>query len=583
MECSLATRGWACVSRTGELRTCVGCKLTFHHLCCVFADSCYDPSGENCLTCEAAKRGSAAPAAGSRGAGAGPLALPVAAATGATVAGAAGCLGAPENNAGGKMLDTSQPTGWFAMFQPLRQSSKQPRTSNAASAEAKRGVSQKAAAAVAAAAAKNDLEGAAAVLAAHAPPKHELARARVVSINDGGARKRKSGSADARTDGVQPADSKPLIVEDSTTDTDTLAAAPAAKKARAAAAGRPAAATTNGGERCKVPPAKRLHERHDGKTLAEHGFVVNPNNARQLFCLSCSAPVNTKKDRITDHIKSLTHQRNAEKEKRREERFVYINEALEQAQENNQVGTGAHADTGRGVTVATARARVQLLESWLAAGIPIAKMNGVRDTLQRLTRVGLTSHMNDLIPIINSAHRKELKEWLKDNQLCLALDTASREGECFALTARIINSKTFQPETRLIAVRLYESSFNGAQLACVLNGLLGAELGIAPGNIIATVRDRAAYGKISMRTLTPLWQNALDMECFAHTFNHVGENMHHTTLTNFTRSLSHLWSKSHRARVMWRDMVGVYPPSSADNRWWSWCVRCGNKCVLAPR
>ena len=96
---------------------------------------------------------------------------------------------------------------------------------------------------------------------------------------------------------------------------------------------------------------------------------------------------------------------------------------------------------------------------------------------------------------------------------------------------------TFLPETRLIALRCYESSFNGVQLAGVLNQITH-ELGIAPLNIVSTSRDRAAFGKTAIDAVKVFWSNSLDMECLPHTFSHVGEHMKHASLTEFHQSIS---------------------------------------------
>jgi hypothetical protein len=171
---------------------------------------------------------------------------------------------------------------------------------------------------------------------------------------------------------------------------------------------------------------------------------------------------------------------------------------------------------------------LELLESWLRSGIKVKKLDGVRKCWEKNTHTTLTgsSHMKDYIPVLRAAHLVELRTWIGENWVALALDAASREGECFALTVRIINRESFVAETCLVAMRMYASSFNGAALAAVLNQI-SAELRIQPQKIAATVRDRAAYGRVAMKTLHPLWPCALDMECFAHTLNHVGEKMHH--------------------------------------------------------
>jgi hypothetical protein len=173
---------------------------------------------------------------------------------------------------------------------------------------------------------------------------------------------------------------------------------------------------------------------------------------------------------------------------------------------------------------------------------------------------------------VHAAHISELRDHISGRLVGLALDAASRDGECFAITVRTINPQTFVAETCLIAVRMYALSFSGVELASVMNKLTH-EMGIDPYNIVVTMRDRAQYGKVAMDVLRPLWANTLDMECFAHTLNHVGEQFNHPHLTALLQALSYAWSVSSRAQQLWCKLTGRMPPSASQTRWWSRCAR----------
>jgi hypothetical protein len=146
--------------------------------------------------------------------------------------------------------------------------------------------------------------------------------------------------------------------------------------------------------------------------------------------------------------------------------------------------------------------------------------------LEKFTHLQLTSssHLREYIPIVREAHSEEIRAYLKGKEVGLALDAASRDGECFAVTARTIDPKTFVAKTCLIAARMYALSFNGVQLAGALNNL-AHEVGVHPDKIIVTMRDRARYGEVAMDVLKPMWPRTLDMECLAHTLNRVGSSL----------------------------------------------------------
>ena len=369
------------------------------------------------------------------------------------------------------------------------------------------------------------------------------AQSRSVSVNDGGQRKRKAPS------------SKP----DDAADGRDVA------PARTRGLGAGAAKT------CTVSAETRLREGVvNGKSIRDHGFVRNSNNVALLWCEPCGKETTTRLDRIKDHINSASHLAAAERAQRRKAKFMYINVEIKAAAARNQVATGAHADSG-GVTDKTVRHRLKVLKGWLESGCELEKLDVFRPTMEECSQDTLTgaNHMGELIPILRNALLAELRAWLAGKHVQLALDGASREGECFGLTARIINMATFLPETRLIALRCYESSFTGKQLAGVLNQIVH-ELGIAPLNIVSTSRDRAMYGKVAIDALKTFWRNALDMECLPHTLSHVGERMTHASLTEFHQALSYIWGTSNKARVVWNARMGQAPPRYAANRWWSW-------------
>ena len=386
----------------------------------------------------------------------------------------------------------------------------------------------------------------------------ELAAARSVSVNDGGARKRRK----AVSDSGKPADSGG---ENGEGDSEPAAQA-AGRKRKTRGLGK----DTRPGKACGVSAETRLREFNvDGKSIREHGMEKDRTTG-ELWCRACRKPVTTKADRITDHIRSVSHQAAFEAVKKKDVRLQFVDTSLAAAVANNQVATGAHADNG-GVTQKEVRFRLDTLRGWRYSGCELEKLDSFRPTKEEYAHLKLTnaSHKGELIPVLRNAEVLELRAWLAGKHVQLALDGASREGECFGLTARIINTLTFKPETRLIALRRHSSSFCGKQLAGVLNTITH-EFRIAPLDVIATSRDRAAYGRVAIEALKPFWSNSVDMECLPHTFSHVGQHMTHASLTEFHQGLSYMWCMSNKAQKLWEERMGHKPPRESANRWWSW-------------
>ena len=47
------------------------------------------------------------------------------------------------------------------------------------------------------------------------------------------------------------------------------------------------------------------------------------------------------------------------------------------------------------------------------------------------------------------------------------------------------------------------------------------------------MRDRASVNEVAMRTIKVVYNELLDVGCFSHTFNHVGERMNTPILHDF--------------------------------------------------
>ena len=54
---------------------------------------------------------------------------------------------------------------------------------------------------------------------------------------------------------------------------------------------------------------------------------------------------------------------------------------------------------------------------------------------------------------------------------------------------------------------------------------LSTELGIASHLVVAAMHDRAAVNEVAVRTVSILFDRLMDVGCFSHTLDHVGEKM----------------------------------------------------------
>ena len=95
------------------------------------------------------------------------------------------------------------------------------------------------------------------------------------------------------------------------------------------------------------------------------------------------------------------------------------------------------------------------------------------------------------------------------------------------------------------------------------------ELGIPSHLLIASMRDRASVNSVAMRTLSIVYPQVFDIECFSHTLDHVGEHLRTLVLDDFISAWIGLFSRSPKNKLMWKTITGIAPASYSVTRWWS--------------
>ena len=65
----------------------------------------------------------------------------------------------------------------------------------------------------------------------------------------------------------------------------------------------------------------------------------------------------------------------------------------------------------------------------------------------------------------------------------------------------------------------------GEKIAQQIIVIVSTEFGISSNLIVAAMRGRASVNDVAMRTIKVVYNELLDVGCFSHTLNHVGERM----------------------------------------------------------
>ena len=66
-----------------------------------------------------------------------------------------------------------------------------------------------------------------------------------------------------------------------------------------------------------------------------------------------------------------------------------------------------------------------------------------------------------------------------------------------------------------------------------------------------------------------VYPNLLDVGCFSHTLDIVGEHFHIPTLSKFTSLWVSLFTHSPKVCILWKDYTAISMPSYSPTRWWS--------------
>jgi len=114
---------------------------------------------------------------------------------------------------------------------------------------------------------------------------------------------------------------------------------------------------------------------------------------------------------------------------------------------------------------------------------------------------------------------------------------------------------------------LLTKSLTGEEVARLLIAALSTELGIPTASVVAVMRDRASVNDVAVRTLSVVYNQMVDVGCFSHTLDHVGEHMNTPILDKFTTAWIGLFSHSPKSRLAWRTQTGLPPRSYSSTRW----------------
>lgn len=88
-------------------------------------------------------------------------------------------------------------------------------------------------------------------------------------------------------------------------------------------------------------------------------------------------------------------------------------------------------------------------------------------------------------------------------------------------------------EQQLLQLKTLAKSMTGEEIAREVISVLSTGYSIGSNQLLAGMRDRASVNNVAMRIIKVLYPYMLDVGCFSHTTDHVGEHFNTPVLSPF--------------------------------------------------
>ena len=111
-------------------------------------------------------------------------------------------------------------------------------------------------------------------------------------------------------------------------------------------------------------------------------------------------------------------------------------------------------------------------------------------------------------------------------------------------------------EERLIRFELLAKSLSGEEIAHQLIVVFSAKLTISSKLVVAAMHDCVSANNVAMCTVKVVYPSILDIGCFAHTLDRVGERFKVPFVNDFTTYWISLFIHSFKPCLLWKERTG---------------------------
>ena len=160
-----------------------------------------------------------------------------------------------------------------------------------------------------------------------------------------------------------------------------------------------------------------------------------------------------------------------------------------------------------------------------------------------------------------------IKQEINGKHLSIVFDGTTHVCEAMVVVLQHVTSN-WQLKQKVGNLMLLAKSITGEEVARQIISFINGN-GVPFHLLVAAMRNRASVKTVAMRTVSILYNQVMDIGCFSHTLDLVGELMKTPILDDFINSWVSLFSHSPKSRLLWRTQAGSSPASYSATRWWS--------------
>ena len=303
----------------------------------------------------------------------------------------------------------------------------------------------------------------------------------------------------------------------------------------------------------KNPPRGKRRSRglgvSDPKSVTPQQRVAEFTNEKltvsnnKLFCSACREELSVKCSVVRMHIQSTKH-------KTSKERLLLNKKTEKDIADALQISDQMVNSKGETLPEDQRVYRIKVVRTFLHCGVPLNKISEFRELLEEnALRLTDRRHMSDMVPFILEREKVKIKQEIAQKPLAIIFDGTTRLGEALRIVVRFIDSE-WSIQERLVRFELLAKSLSGEEIARQLITVLSVQLSIPSELLVGAMRDCVSSNNVAIRTLRVIYPFILDVGCFAHTLDRVGEKFKTPLINEFTTYWVSLFSHSFKARLL---------------------------------